>query len=250
MSLFEMFKKKPSQEEEDLQETSESYEESDPQEEEETPREVIEPKILMNEESKFDVQSNEILIKARPEKDGKSCTFLLNRSLLKGYSWVFKEEDEGSPDFIKEIFSLEKIKSITVYESNLIVEKVVFEEDWKSASKKIGEIIRNAWLNPVEIISESIIKEIPSETELKEKLEEIIIEQINPALASHGGDLKIERVHGNTVYLRMGGGCQGCSSAGDTIKYGVQNSFRESLSYLGAIFDETDHSSGENPYFS
>jgi Fe-S cluster biogenesis protein NfuA len=249
MSLFEMFKKKSS-EEEAPQEVSESFEGSEPAQEEAIPREVLEPKILLNEESKFDVDSSEILIKARPERDEKSCTFLLNKSILKGFSWVFKEEDEGCPEFIKEIFSLGKIKSITLYESNLIVEKTSFEEDWKSTSKEIGKIIRTALLNPVEIISESILKEIPSETELKEKLEEIIIEQINPALASHGGNLKIERVHGNTVYLRMGGGCQGCSSAEDTVKYGVENSFRENLSYLGAIFDETDHTSGENPYFS
>lgn len=253
MSLFQMFTKKdpiegiksvasPKLGELDSEEIKEEVD---------VEREIIQPKIILSEQNKFDLEAKNILIKARLERDEKTCTFLLNRSLIKGYSWVFKEEElEKAPDFIKNIFSLGKIKLITVYESNLIVEKLTIEESWQEFAKEIGKIIRDAFHGPVEIIPDSILKEIPSEIELREKLEEIIVDQINPSLASHGGDLKIQRVHGNTVYLKMGGGCQGCSSAGDTIKYGVQNSFRENLNYLGAIFDETDHSSGENPYFS
>lgn len=252
MSLFEIFKKKDPNKGVILEASSKLEEmESEEKEEVDAERETIQPKIVLSEQNKFDLEAKNILIKARPERDGKTCTFLLNRSLLKGYSWVFKEEEhDRAPDFIKDIFSFGKIKLITVFDSNLIVEKRAYQDSWQEPAKEIGKILREAFEHSFEVIPDAILKEIPSEMELKEKLEEIIVDQINPALASHGGDLTIQRVQGNTVFLKMGGGCQGCSSAGDTVKYGVQNSFRENLSYLGAIFDETDHSSGENPFFS
>jgi Fe-S cluster biogenesis protein NfuA len=48
----------------------------------------------------------------------------------------------------------------------------------------------------------------------------------------------------------MGGGCQGCSAADLTLKQGIHTSFRKAVPMVGAIFDETDHTAGLNPYFS
>jgi Fe/S biogenesis protein NfuA len=57
-------------------------------------------------------------------------------------------------------------------------------------------------------------------------------------------------VRGNSVYISMGGGCQGCSAADQTLKQGIHQAFRNAVPQVGAIYDETDHSAGTNPYFS
>ena len=46
------------------------------------------------------------------------------------------------------------------------------------------------------------------------------------------------------MYIKMGGGCQGCSVADVTLKQGIHGAFREAIAGIGAIYDETDHSAG------
>jgi Fe/S biogenesis protein NfuA len=53
----------------------------------------------------------------------------------------------------------------------------------------------------------------------------------------------------NSVYLKLGGGCQGCGSAHMTLKMGVERVIREQIPEVGEILDATDHAAGHNPYF-
>ena len=43
-----------------------------------------------------------------------------------------------------------------------------------------------------------------------ERVAQILEQQINPAIASHGGRAELVAVEESTAYLRLGGGCQGC----------------------------------------
>ena len=47
----------------------------------------------------------------------------------------------------------------------------------------------------------------------------------------------------------MGGGCQGCSAASVTLRQGIHGTLRERVPEVGAIYDDTDHAAGLNPYF-
>ena len=69
-------------------------------------------------------------------------------------------------------------------------------------------------------------------------------------VAGHGGRITLTAVTGNTVTIEMGGGCQGCSAADLTLKQGIHSAFRKAAPYVGAIYDETDHAAGSNPYYS
>ena len=73
---------------------------------------------------------------------------------------------------------------------------------------------------------------------------------VNPAVASHGGYITLMDVKGNNLYIQMGGGCQGCGMATVTLREGVETSLRQNFPEVGEILDITDHSSGENPYYS
>ena len=50
------------------------------------------------------------------------------------------------------------------------------------------------------------------------KLEILFDEQVRPALAAHGGNVEIVDIDNNQVFLRLQGGCQGCSSSNATLK--------------------------------
>lgn len=80
-------------------------------------------------------------------------------------------------------------------------------------------------------------------------VQEVIDNQVNPAIAAHGGYVLLLDVREDTVYLQMGGGCQGCGMAGVTLKQGVEVMIREAVPKIANVVDTTDHASGSNPYY-
>ncbi len=54
----------------------------------------------------------------------------------------------------------------------------------------------------------------------------------------------------NNVFIRLGGGCQGCGAADVTLKQGIERAIRDLAPAVGEILDTTDHASGRNPYYA
>ena len=69
-------------------------------------------------------------------------------------------------------------------------------------------------------------------------------------VAGLGGHISLIDVKGSTVYIKMGGGCQGCGQADVTLKAGVERSLRAAVPGIGEILDSTDHAAGRNPYYA
>ena len=68
-------------------------------------------------------------------------------------------------------------------------------------------------------------------------------------LAAHGWNVILEVIKDSAAYLRFGGGCQGCSMIDTTVKQGVEVMLKETIPELVGVFDITDHSEGESPFF-
>jgi len=49
-----------------------------------------------------------------------------------------------------------------------------------------------------------------------------VMEEIRPYLNSHGGNIELEKIEDNVVYVRMQGACSGCSLSAVTLKNGVE----------------------------
>jgi Fe/S biogenesis protein NfuA len=82
-----------------------------------------------------------------------------------------------------------------------------------------------------------------------EQVEQLLRDQINPALASHGGFAELKGVEGDKVYVTMGGGCQGCAVSAMTLRDGIARSIKEAIPEITEVIDTTDHDAGENPYY-
>jgi len=86
---------------------------------------------------------------------------------------------------------------------------------------------------------------------LAERVSFILEAEINPSLASHGGVVTlIEVTANNEVVLRFGGGCHGCGMVDVTLKQGIEKSLMSQIPEITAVLDATDHSCGENPYYT
>jgi Fe/S biogenesis protein NfuA len=85
--------------------------------------------------------------------------------------------------------------------------------------------------------------------DVADRVRQVLEEDLNPAIASHGGRAELVRVEGETAYLRLGGGCQGCGMAAVTLRDGIETAIRASVPEISSIVDVTDHASGANPFY-
>lgn len=81
------------------------------------------------------------------------------------------------------------------------------------------------------------------------QIEKVLDDQIRPALASHGGDIEVIDYDNQKLFVKLTGGCQGCSSSKATLKDGIERllvgKFPEMIT---EVVDLTDHAAGDNPF--
>ncbi len=77
----------------------------------------------------------------------------------------------------------------------------------------------------------------------------VLDEQINPAIAAHGGQADLVAVEDGIAYVRMSGGCQGCGLAAVTLTQGIEVAILDAVPDISSVVDVTDHASGVNPYY-
>jgi Fe/S biogenesis protein NfuA len=84
---------------------------------------------------------------------------------------------------------------------------------------------------------------------LADQIAQVLTEQINPAIAGHGGVAELVSVDGTVAYMRLAGGCQGCGLASVTLKQGIERILVEAIPEITEVVDVTDHAGGDNPYY-
>ena len=90
---------------------------------------------------------------------------------------------------------------------------------------------------------------VTSDSPLEEQITYVLYNEINPGLASHGGEVKlVEVTEEGLAILEFGGGCQGCSAVDVTLKEGIEKTLLTKLPQLSGVRDVTDHTQGDNAY--
>ncbi len=84
---------------------------------------------------------------------------------------------------------------------------------------------------------------------LARAVQELLDQEINPAVAGHGGYIGLLEVADGVAYVQMGGGCQGCGLAEVTLSHGVRGAIVSRFPEIVDVVDTTDHASGTNPYY-
>jgi Fe/S biogenesis protein NfuA len=84
---------------------------------------------------------------------------------------------------------------------------------------------------------------------LAAQVQEILDQEINPGVAAHGGRVSLVAVEDTRVFVRFGGGCQGCGQADLTLKEGVVATIQRHIPAITEVLDATDHEAGDNPYY-
>ena len=91
---------------------------------------------------------------------------------------------------------------------------------------------------------------VDEDSPLEDRINYVLYNEVNPALAAHGGEVSLVEITDDLyAVLQFGGGCQGCSAVDQTLKGGVDKTLLEQLPQLKGVRDMTDHSDKSQAYY-
>lgn len=194
--------------------------------------------------------SDEVKIMAEPQSVPAICRFTLDRPVYPDQAYFFgsREAAEGSP-LAERLFAIDGVAALLISHQRITVTKRT-PEPWQVVGKQVGAAIRQHIATGLHAVNPELRERLPPTEVLRQRVQAVIERDIMPGVRSHGGVIRLLDVQGNTVFLQMGGGCQGCSSADTTLKQGVEVAIRNAVPEVGEILDTTDHAAGRNPYYT
>ena len=191
----------------------------------------------------------EIVIIAEPTTNPATCKFNVDRPVYPGGSAYFgnREAAKVSP-LATRLFEIPDVENVLVADNQIAVTKAGYDP-WQALGKQIGARIREHIRSGEPAVSDEFTRGLPAESDIRKKIQQLLDTEINPAVGMHGGWVELIDVKKNSIYIRMGGGCQGCGAADVTLKQGIEKSIRSLVPQVGEILDTTDHAAGRNPYY-
>jgi Fe/S biogenesis protein NfuA len=91
---------------------------------------------------------------------------------------------------------------------------------------------------------------VDDDSPLEDRVNYVLYNEVNPALASHGGEVSLIEITDEMIaILQFGGGCQGCSAVDQTLKGGVEKTLLEQIPQLTGVRDTTDHTDTSQAYY-
>ncbi len=177
------------------------------------------------------------------------CRFTVNRTLHIGTA-RFDNKAQGEHSLlVQKLFEIEDITRVQLIGHLLVLTKTA-EQDWEGLIKQV-EAILEAFLVSGSALSEEQVEDrmMLMGRGVKERVEYLIDHRINPSVALHAGFVELIDVKESNVYIRLGGGCQGCGAADFTLRQGIEAIIRKEVPEIRQILDITDHAAGLNPYY-
>ena len=192
--------------------------------------------------------AQKIKIRGEPTADPQKCRFVLDAEMLSRAPVSFTQESdtEKSP-LAKVLLELPFISEVNI-SGHVVTLTGNSVESWPAIGKEIGSVIRTQIETGEPAVTEEVMD--AGGGELFDRVNELIKNDINPSIASHGGIITLHNVSDGKAYVTMGGGCQGCSASSVTLKQGVESYLVAKVDEVNEIVDMTNHSEGVNPYYT
>ena len=177
------------------------------------------------------------------------CRFMVERTLFIGTKAInSKAEAQGFP-LAEKLFEIDGVNKIELIGHLLVVTKSQ-DREWEGIIKQVEAVLTAYFVSGLALTREQVEEHMMlTGRNAREKIEYLIDHQINPGVAAHAGFVELIDVKDETVYIRLGGGCQGCSAADFTLRQGIEAIIRREVPEIRQILDITDHAAGMNPYY-
>jgi len=177
------------------------------------------------------------------------CRFTVNRTLHIGTASFDNKAQTEQSLLAQKLFEIEGITRVQLIGHLLVLSKAS-EQGWEELIKR-AEGILEAFLVSGFALSQEQVEDrmMLMGRGTKQKVQYLLAHKINPGVAAHAGFVELVDVKDNNVYIRLGGGCQGCGAADFTLRQGIEAIIRKEVPEILQVLDVTDHAAGMNPYY-
>ena len=138
--------------------------------------------------------------------------------------------EAGKSPLAAKLFGIESVKEVMIGPDFVTVTRDEKTSAWGPLIPKISDLIREHLAcggNPK--VCKNCAETSSPNSEVEKKIIEILNEQIRPALARDGGDVRFCGFENGIVKLHLKGACSGCPSATITLKMGIEAYLKEYL---------------------
>ena len=180
-------------------------------------------------------------------KDPQTLRFILEAPVQDSTSVIYDDASADAP-LVRALFDISGVQRVEVDGASIYVSRST-DVDWSALKAPIASAIRDVLDREALPLGQRSEAPKGENALLLLAVAELLDREANPAIASHGGSVAVERVENSNVYLRMSGGCQGCAASSATLRQGIETMLRTSLPAIGEIIDLTDHDAGTNPFY-
>ncbi len=193
-------------------------------------------------------------IQARPSAlDPDACAFRVSRSMLAGGAVEFRPGDRDAR-LVAALEELDGVAAADLAENVAMVRKDAAAA-WNTLVPAIAATIRTHVAagptgEPVKPEDEPAAGGPRSSEAVLRLARELVESQFNPAIASHGGEIRVIDFGDGQLHVEMLGGCQGCAASQMTLRQGLTSLIRQHLPEVRDIVDATDHAAGASPYYA
>lgn len=177
------------------------------------------------------MSQSEVYVSLEFTPNPNTLKYSVNRQLLaKGAVNVLKKEEaeKRSPLALK-LFGVPGIQAVMIGKDFVTVTKAE-EGDWDVVHKSSSQIIEEHLTR-----NETVVNDLGEEaqkggdTDIENKIREILDNEIRPAVAMDGGDITFEKFEAGVVYVYLQGSCSGCPSSTATLKMGIENRLKQEI---------------------
>jgi hypothetical protein len=132
----------------------------------------------------------EIRIRGEPTADQQVCRFVVDRSLHGGNaSFTSATAAQGAP-LAEVLFALPDVSAVTIARDTVSVTKQG-DAAWPEIGKLIGDAIRAQIASGEPAVGEMTPA---GGEELFERVQAVLVNEINPSIANHGGVVTLQRI--------------------------------------------------------
>ena len=182
-------------------------------------------------------------------RDPNLYRFTSPRTLYVGTRTIEAKESAAGLPLAEKIMGLGGVRRIQLIGHLLVVNKTA-DRNWEDLGKEVESVLRSYLISGEALTTDDVEEQMMLiGRSTREKVQHLIDAQINPGVAEHGGSVQIVEVNDDIVYLRLQGGCQGCSAADFTLKQSIETIVKRAVPEIQQVIDLTNHSAGLSPYY-
>ena len=188
------------------------------------------------------VNKNPVTIYMESNPNPNSMKFVANFMLVpegNNYDYPDAQSAEGAP-LALELFKLDYVTRV-FYMSNFITITKKPEVEWLEVQNEIKSFLKN-YLESGKPVLTSEPKPVEDEkvvanedSELDQKIKEILEEYVKPAVEQDGGAISFKSYQEGIVKVQLQGSCSGCPSSMITLKAGIENLLKRMIPEIEGV---------------